>query len=593
MKQRKHLKQYIRDMKIKNQFCLLLLTVIVIVLFIQGFYVRACLNYAYSQSKSYFDSLSGQIAGEINTQLMEVRDTASRMAYSDNIQQYLLTDDPYQRRALTNAARDVIGFGIAGNHAIQSVRIYQSPTSYLGYNANDTSLVVGDIFSQFDLEIGKQFAPFFSDAFLSRYPSGHYFAYIMPVYDILSSTQSNRSIGVLFALCTTDAFFALRSDSSLPDMGLYIFDQSNLLSHNGIEPPQELLDAVMDQGPGLQQHLISTSEGPLLLRTTPLAGTSFSLCCAFPRAVLTRGIEPVIARSLIFTCFGVLVIIGMSLIILSNTIKPIERMTAEMEQIGSQGSTTHLTAYAGNEVGRITSSINSMLDQLDGMHQEVLLGKERLYSLELTRVESELQFLHSQINPHFLYNSLECIRSIALINGQHDIVTMSVSLSRILRYSIQSEQVVQLSTELSHARDYFSVINIRNMNIHRLHISVDESLKNACVIKMLLQPLLENSFHAFWKDERKGFVYITVRPSGENIRICVYDNGCGMCAQECRQLNQQLRDRTLAAGNHIGLANIQKRIQLTYGEGYGLKVTSRQGVGTCVTILLPMVHCKV
>lgn len=585
----KRIKQRVRDMKIKYQFCLLVLLVLVIVVSIQFQYVRACLDYAYRQSTSYFDSLAGQIAGEINTRLTEVRNTATRIAYSENIQKYLTTRDDSQRLTLSTAAKDVIRFGLAGNLAIQSVRVYQTPSSYLGYSVNDINLIIGDVFTRFDLEIGSPFDPFFSEAFTSRYAPGSHFAYIMPVYDIQTNDKSTRPIGVLFALCTTEAFSGLRNDSSFPDMGLSIFDKTTLLSHNGVEPPQALIDAVISGDAAQRRSQADTPDGPLLIRITPLPGTSFRLCCAFPRAVLTDGIQPMVVKSLLFTLCGILLIVGISLVILSNLVKPIERMTAEMEQIGGGSRSTRLTRYAGNEVGVIASTINSMLAQLDDMHRKVLKGQERLYSMELTRVESELQYLHSQINPHFLYNSLECIRSIALVNGQNDIVTMSVSLSRILRYSIQSDQTVKLSREISLAQDFFSVINIRNRNIHKLKLTVDDALGDALVIKMLLQPLIENCFHAFEDCDGGRVVCVFAQRDGDSLRIRVLDNGRGMSRAACARLNERLRAWSLAKDDRIGLANIQKRVQLTYGDAYGVRVLSRERFGTCVTIRLPLV----
>ena len=583
-----HLRQRIRDMNIKTLFSLLVLVALITVVTIQLLYVNACLKYATKQSKSYFDSLSGQITGEINSSLEEVQRTASRIAYSENIQKYLTTQDSYRRVALSNAARDVIRFGIAGNRAIQSIRVYQSPSSYLGYNINDTSLVVGDIFSRFDLNMGERFAPFFSNAFSGHYTAGSHFAYIMPVYDIHAGSRSSESIGVLFALCTADAFSGLRNDSSFPGLGLFLFDQDMLISHNDVEPPEALFSEVTRNTAVPRQSRIQTPDGPLLARITPLPDTTFILCCTLPQSVLTNGIQSMVVRSLAFSLIGILLIVGMSCVTFSSMVRPIERMTREMERIENGDNHARLTPYAANEVGRIAANINRMLDQLGSIHLEMLRNQQRLYNTELARVRAELQFLHSQINPHFLYNSLECIRSIALVNGQTDIVTMSVSLSRILRYSIQSDQMVELRKEISLAQDYFSVINIRNMNIHKLRVSMDESLGGTMVIKMLLQPLIENCFHAFRDDGQSGEVSIFADRCPEGLRICVQDNGCGMSRETCHLLNERLKACEPAEGESIGLANIQKRIRLTYGESFGLSVDSLEGRGTSVTILLPL-----
>ena len=216
------------------------------------------------------------------------------------------------------------------------------------------------------------------------------------------------------------------------------------------------------------------------------------------------------------------------------------------------------------------------------------------------RQEMELTILQSQINPHFLYNTLDSIRSEALMNDQTDIAKMTEHLSKFFRYCISArDNIVRLADELSNIQDYIAIQKYRFGDRIDLSIEIeDESLLDSYLPKLTLQPIVENAIsHGVEALTRPGHITITARGTEQKLYITVSDNGVGMTFEELQQVNLRLKQESLAlrtrkrdgGSGHSGIAmiNVNARIQLCFGREYGLHFRSIPGEGTDVEIVLP------
>lgn len=226
--------------------------------------------------------------------------------------------------------------------------------------------------------------------------------------------------------------------------------------------------------------------------------------------------------------------------------------------------------------------------------QEVMKSQ---YSLQLIEKQIEYSALQSQINPHFLYNTLEAIRSQALLNKQEEIALMTEKLARFFRYCISNrEDVVTIRDEINNIRDYFFIQQYRFENRFSLDILYDESNDafEKVIPKMTLQPIVENAiFHGLEQKKGKGNVTIRVLQTVEKIYIIISDNGIGMSEEQVICMNQKLQnlmEKTNETGVYkrgIALTNVNNRLKLYFGEEYGLRVCSIEGQGTDVEICIP------
>jgi two-component system sensor histidine kinase YesM len=215
---------------------------------------------------------------------------------------------------------------------------------------------------------------------------------------------------------------------------------------------------------------------------------------------------------------------------------------------------------------------------------------ERRYRLKTL----ELLALQSQINPHFLFNTLEAInwKAIELTRGPNQINDMIRGLSSILKYVLQSPSGREtLANEIKHARDYLRIQRIRFKGRFSVRWDLQPGLEQRKVIRFLLQPLLENAiYHGLREKEGHGLITIGVRESRGRLRIAVTDDGAGIEPRRLAELRRRLDDEGADAETgpgSIGLANTSRRIRLTFGRDYGLSVESVPGKGTSVTVELP------
>lgn len=226
---------------------------------------------------------------------------------------------------------------------------------------------------------------------------------------------------------------------------------------------------------------------------------------------------------------------------------------------------------------------------------EAVRDENAVYEREILLKQANLVTLQSQINPHFLYNTLECIRGMALMEGVEDIANIAWSLSTFFRYSISSKSdMVTIWDEIENVKNYVTIQQYRFKDRFQLDIEEEKSIMDAVIPKLTLQPAVENAIiHGLADITFGGKITVTVRRVDENVQIVVSDNGRGMTPDELENLSMKIRDQKTVTGEKdgyhtgIGLQNVDKRLKLHFGSEYGLNVQSCPEVGTDVELLFP------
>ena len=201
--------------------------------------------------------------------------------------------------------------------------------------------------------------------------------------------------------------------------------------------------------------------------------------------------------------------------------------------------------------------------------------------------KSELKALQSQINPHFLYNTLDSIIWMAEGKKYEEVVLMTASLARLLRQSISNEdEVVPISREVEYAKGYLTIQKMRYKDKLEFQIDVEPSILNIPLIKLVLQPIIENAiYHGLKYKESKGLLLVKGFMKDGNAVLKVIDDGVGMDEETLAHIYD--RHKVNYHSNGVGVYNVQKRLKLYYGENYGITYESEQGVGTTATITIP------
>jgi two-component system sensor histidine kinase YesM len=228
----------------------------------------------------------------------------------------------------------------------------------------------------------------------------------------------------------------------------------------------------------------------------------------------------------------------------------------------------------------------------------VLWKEEDAQELQLVKKRVELSFLQQQINPHFLYNTLDSIRSRALTDGQEEIARMTEILSRFFRYCISNnDNLVRVREELGHIEDYYYIQKYRFEDRFEMKVNVEQDeIYDLYLPKMTLQPLVENAMvHGLEQVEHKGLIELHLFRTDRNLMIVISDNGIGMSREQLNQLNAKMQQEYMSGASkrdrHNGIAahNVNTRLKITFGEESGIRYRSLEGAGTDAVITLPAV----
>ncbi|WP_239614813.1 sensor histidine kinase [Cohnella mopanensis] len=321
----------------------------------------------------------------------------------------------------------------------------------------------------------------------------------------------------------------------------------------------------------------------------------WSIVSIIPVHELTTDMNDIKRISIVAGIGIILSMIILGYLLLNNLTRPVMGLVADMRKIGERDMGFRVKVRSTNEVGVLAYAINSMIDKMEEMTRNMFNTQARLYESELSKKQAEFSALQNQINPHFLYNTLNCISSIGLEYGSKEIAQITSCMSKIFRYSIKNDDLVLISEEIESIKAYMNIISIRYEDKFSMEVNVDETLLEMKTPKMILQPIVENSvYHGLESMDAGGHLSVngSIDANGD---ICfrVSDSGRGICEELLETIKAKLnredseRAENSVAGKSIGLSNINNRIKLLFGEDYGVEIESRIGQGTTVFVKIP------
>lgn len=307
-----------------------------------------------------------------------------------------------------------------------------------------------------------------------------------------------------------------------------------------------------------------------------------------------------------------------------KVMQPLKRQMAFVVNY-TKDTRQRMEVWDETEFGELEKEFNEMLDRIEELNRKIIEEQERNLALEYSKKQTEILAYKNQINPHFMHNTLECIRGMAVYRGEREIAKLTEAMSRMFQYNVRGGEIVTVERMLRSIRDYAVIIEYRFMGRISVRVEAEEAALACTLPKMLVQPLVENAVqHGLEPKVEKGTVELAVTREEGWLWIRVGDDGVGMTNEELeRQRSKFAADgaqtgsteqadaqaeragqggeadgRDLSAetvfggpadGGHreIGLANVARRLQLFYGGAYRLEIRSREGEGSEFLLQLP------
>ncbi|MFD0714552.1 sensor histidine kinase [Paenibacillus sp. GCM10027626] len=296
-------------------------------------------------------------------------------------------------------------------------------------------------------------------------------------------------------------------------------------------------------------------------------------------------------RYMIQVVGGVLILAFLVSIVLASMLtRPIRRMEATMKVVERGNFDVELPLKGPLEVIQLSSRFNLMIDKIRGLMSQIIMEQE-------SKRKYELEALQAQINPHFLYNTLNSVVRLVGMGKKEEIITMITSLSKLFRISLsKGRRTITVREELEHARHYLTIQQMRFKKKFQFSIEAEEEALSGCTLKLVLQPLIENAIiHGIEYLVDEGMIQVSARIEGGFLLMEVADNGVGMTEEQLQALFKETSPDGEAAqtgngGSGVAVLNVHARIRLYYGENYGLSYESEREEGTTARIRLPFIR---
>ncbi|WP_413378483.1 cache domain-containing sensor histidine kinase [Alkalihalobacillus sp. 1P02AB] len=367
--------------------------------------------------------------------------------------------------------------------------------------------------------------------------------------------------------------------------GDFVYQSSPILNER---KEQDWISEVLlhEQKSGVLEWSESNEPFVLIYDTIAESRGGWKLIKIIPASTLFESAYNVAFINIIFGMLGLFLVIVATLFVSFKITNPLTVLVKNINEVKKGNMKVQFHSLGNDEIGELGDSFKSMVKKMDQ-----LINRE--YKLEIENKTNQLKVLQSQINPHFLYNALQSIGTLALKSDAPKVYTLITDLSKIMRYSINtSESMVTLSQELDYLSSYLLLQKQRFEDKLDYSIIIKNDVKEVYVPKMILQPLVENYFnHGFDSHEVVGIVSVTCNKHKDKIVIEIQDNGLGVSEERLEMINTQLatnQNMVSNSGTGIGLQNVYRRLKLYYGEHTEMSLENIQTGGFNVRITLPI-----
>ena len=593
-----------KDLKMKNKLFIGFLLVIAVLVSLLGYFSMTFSEQSIrTQMLDSIQETMAQMGENIEGEIQKVLDVSAQVCLNQDLGIILQEEKPktiedYYRKDRT--MRQILNDSYATYFSVEDVFVCSYNGSVYGSDKNKLSLTAEYDFTRTDwFEDMKQSGAKVS--ILSQYDSSSYistgepqklFSIVKKIYNY----KSGKEIGCLIIHMNSDILGnVLQSVNSNEYQQCLIIDNNKKIIYHpdsdyiGTQYREARVSELLTVQNGYMESL--SEKGYLVFSTSPVTG--WSVVCVVDNEYIMDSINRLRLFLILTALFCVILSVYFASYISRTISDPVARLQRKMHQVGEGDFDIRAATGASDEIGQLTMSFDKMVERTKQLIENV-------YQSEIYQKEAELNALQAQINPHFLYNTLQTIDMMAEEEEADEISDACQALSKIFRYSInRGQEFVHVQDELVHIENYMLIQKLRFGNKLDVRYDIQEDCRELYIVKLLIQPMVENAVvHGMENVLDKCLVTIRVYRDRDCLYAEVEDNGTGIGTEQLDELNEKLGQSGeqkmvhevdyVRSHRSIGLENTNARIKLYFGQEYGITITSEEGTGTKVRIRLPV-----
>lgn len=574
------------SLSIKRLLQISLAIMLLFLLIISVLYYLFIYTFSQDQFESSFQTFSESIETQLDAQFHSVEQSAIQLSYFSNMQEILFSKDPLVYLSNISGCNQLLDYLKMASPMITEV-IITSPYGHTFYSGTTGKYR----YQQFAEKIIQDNQNMTHNSFFLTIPPEDdsnqlpQLVYCFQVHNTLLPGYVSNEYAFGMALIDINILAGLSSSANYEweiKAILYCDD----VVYTSREVSQAEMAALQE---GIQGHF-RLGGVEFTCHTVMLENLDMSIVDLVPTADLLQ--NSVMARNigtavLLVTCAC---LIFSTWFILHHISVPVKQMVTDMRDI-QKGVQKSLTLPKFSDLRYVAESVNRTLDVLETSNRRQQEMSHTLYQTTLAQKQAQLNAYKNQISPHFLFNTLESMRSMAHHYQVPILENMLTSLASLFRYSLRSNLVVSLREELNHVQYYFNVMDMRTPQRYELRVEVSSEALRHPLLSMVLQPLVENSItHGFRRKRKPCILLLQGQVNEENGMLCltVVDNGTGIPMEKLQELEQRcFQEKEALHNDHIGLENVLHRLRLFYGDDFRFSLRSKEGHYTAVTLYIP------
>lgn len=559
--------------------CLFIMQVILMVNYNQFKQMKIAAN------SKYFSDLIIQMKESVELNCTYLNGMVENIAYNDTVQKYLEEDEITYRSKHYEEVMNFMKPFADLNKGIKDIAIIDNNGKVLNINGDiDTILEVAEEIPENTLWYYTKLHNF--KIYKVQYPL---FSIGARVYSITDFTNKEK-IGTVLISFNMDSIFGFghnEKNSKLPDM--LIFDRAQNLVYSSIDQTViSSYDNYFDENGNERTESVKADSKVYYIKTGTVETNGIKIVYLIPKEELLKGLDSIRTTTIIIcvAVFGFMLFI--SILVTNNIVIPLKQFMTHINKLGDgdlRMIQQPIRLHGAAEITIMSQEFNQMMEEINDLNHRLVSTSSRLYEAELAKKQAELEYFYSQVNPHFLFNTLETIKGCAVEENADQTFHMINSLGKMFRYCVRGGNVVRVEEELNVINSYMYLQKIRFGSRLEFVCNVKEEMYSLVIPKMILQPLIENAvIHGI---EEKDAIQVELKGRIEKDTVFFYvcDDGAGIEESKREELVNSLNQ--MDSTSSIGLKNVNKRLKYIYGEEFGLKIEDTSHRGFCVSIHLP------
>lgn len=556
---------------------LLIVTLAVQILFSVVMNYTVVRNIFSKNSINYTSDILNNLKLNIEERMKNVENISQNIVYNDDI------NDELEKNLLPSAEMEIYESQKKVNSILKSLSFPQDDIqTIIMYNANMYPYIM-DINNSFEIldEKMKRCVREFDSA----KPEWQYFNENILLLRRINNRNTLKEMGTLVIVLKKDVFEKILNNMHDNQDFMILSEYGELMCDFSQQSQSKITPDIYGKYiHGKNGHYINRQFKELVCFVS-LKNTAWNVISVIPLKTLYKDVNSVSGYIILFGILSCAVLIIINKVFAESIEKPIAGLVKKMEIFKKENVLDTVSSDRNDEIGYLEQNFNEMSQHLKNVVTTMYLER-------ISRKNAYIKALQAQINPHFIYNTLENISWTARMNNDAAVSDMIGTLAKLMEVNFRKkEKQVSVEDEVSYIENYYKLIKFRFGDEITFRYSVEPKTKFVKIPTLLIQPLVENSVnHGVRKTMRKGIVLIKTYISGENMIIEVIDNGVGIEPERLEEINDRLGkslDEGMNETDNIGIVNTSNRIKLCYGDKYGLKISTIEGHFCKITICIP------